>query len=98
PGQPGSRSLTGTEQRISIATVQSAMAKMFQDIVGVVDRVGTAWTALPRLDTLDAALTGLIQTAGASGIKPPAELAHARTLDTSLRGQVHADPLAAEVA
>lgn len=97
PTQPGSRSLTTTVQRTSIARVQSAMASMFQGIVSVVDRVGAAWVALPRLETLDAALTGLIQTAGQSGIKPPPEIAQARNLITALRSQVHADPLAADL-
>src|SRR3982074_3391182 len=69
PGQPGSRTLTGMPvQRTSVAWLQSAMATMYRDIASVVDRVGAAWTALPRLDTLDATLTGLIQTAGQSGI------------------------------
>jgi len=55
PGQPGSRTLTGTPvHMISIARLQSMMATMFHDIASVVDRVCTAWTALPRLDTLDA--------------------------------------------
>jgi hypothetical protein len=98
PDQPGSRTLTGTPvQKTSIAWLQSAMATMYRDIATVVDRVGAAWTALPRLDTLDATLTGLVQTAGQSGIKPPAEIAQARSLITSLRTQVHADPLAADL-
>jgi hypothetical protein len=63
-----------------------------------VDRVCAAWTALPRLDTLDTTLTGLIQTAGGSGIKPPAEIAQARSRIALLRTQVHADPLAADLS
>jgi hypothetical protein len=99
PGQPGSRTLTGTPvQKTSIAWLQSAMATMYRDIASVVDGVCAAWTALPRLDTLDATLTGLTQTAGQSGIKPPAEVAPARSLIASLRTQVHADPLAANLA
>jgi hypothetical protein len=98
PGQPGSRTLAGTPvQKTSIAWLQSAMATMYRDIASVVDRVGAAWTALPRLDTLDATLTGLVQTAGQSGIKPPADIAQTRSLITSLRSQVHADPLAADL-
>jgi hypothetical protein len=98
PGQPGFRTLAGTPvQKTSIAWLQSAMATMYRDIASVVDRVCAAWTALPRLDTLDATLTGLVQTAGQSGIKPPAEVAQARSQITSLRAQVHADPLATDL-
>jgi hypothetical protein len=98
PGQPGSRTLTGIPaQKASIAWLQSAMATMYRDIASVVDRVCAAWTALPRLDTLDATLTGLVQTAGQNGIKAPTEIAQARSLITSLRTQVHADPLAADL-
>jgi len=99
PGQPGSRNLTGTPLRkASIAWLQSTMATMYRDIASVVDRVCAAWTALPRLDTLDATLTGLVQTAGGSGIKPPAEIVLARSRIASLRTQVHADPLAADLS
>jgi hypothetical protein len=99
PGQAGSRTLTGTPlQKTSIARLQSTMATMYRDIASVVDRVCAAWTALPRLDTLDTALTGLIQTAGGSGIKPPAEIAQARSRIALLRTQVHADPLAADLS
>src|SRR3984893_757674 len=98
PGQPGSRTLAGTPvQKTSIAWLQSAMATMYRDIASVVDQVGADWTSLPRLDTLDATLTGLAQTAGQSGIKPPADIAQTRSLTTSLRSQVHADPLAADL-
>ncbi|HEX9313787.1 MAG TPA: hypothetical protein VN986_02960, partial [Actinomycetota bacterium] len=70
PGQVGSRTLTGTPlQKASIAWLQSTMATMYRDIASVVDRVCAAWTALPRLETLDATLTGLVQSAGGSGIK-----------------------------
>src|SRR3989440_582460 len=99
PGQVGSRTLTGTPlQKASIAWLQSAMATMYRDIASVVDRVCAAWTALPRLETLDATLTGLVQSAGGSGIKPPAEIAQARSRIASLRTQVHADPLAADLS
>jgi hypothetical protein len=99
PGQAGSRTLTGTAlQKTSIAGLQSTMATMYRDIASVVDRVCAAWTALPRLDTLDTTLTGLIQTAGGSGIKPPAEIAQARSRIALLRTQVHADPLAADLS
>jgi hypothetical protein len=99
PGQAGSRTLTGTPlQKTSIARLQSTMAMMYRDIASVVDRVSAAWTALPRLDTLDTTLTGLIQTAGGSGIKPPAEIAQARSRIALLRTQVHADPLAADLS
>jgi hypothetical protein len=99
PGQAGSRTLTGTPlQKTSIARLQSTMATMYRDIASVVDRVCAAWTALPRLDTLDTTLTGLIQTAGGSGIKPPAEIAQARSRIALLRTQVHADPLAADLS
>src|SRR2546428_5193790 len=99
PGQVGSRTLTATPlQKTSIARLQSTMATMYRDIASVVDRVCAAWTALPRLDTLDATLTGLIQTAGGNGIKPPADIAQARSLIASLRAQVHADPLAADLS
>src|SRR6266550_4745812 len=99
PAQVGSRTLTGAPlQKTSIAGLQSTMATMYRDIASVVDRVCAAWTALPRLDTLDATLTGLIQTANGSGIKPPAEIALARSRIASLRTQVHADPLAADLS
>src|SRR5260370_5524453 len=99
PGRAGSRTLTGTPlQKTSIARLQSTMATMYRDIASVVDRVCAAWTALPRLDTLDTTLTGLIQTAGGSGIKPPAEIAQARSRIALLRTQVHADPLAADLS
>ena len=99
PAQVGSRTLTGAPlQKTSIARLQSTMATMYRDIASVVDRVCAAWTALPRLDTLDATLTGLIQTAGGSGIKPPAEIAQARSRIALLRTQVHADPLAADLS
>lgn len=99
PGQPGSRTLTGTPlQKASIAWLQSSMATMYRDIASVVDRVCAAWTALPRLEALDATLGGLVQTAGGSGIKPPAEIAQARSRIEVLRTQVHADPLAADLS
>jgi hypothetical protein len=99
PGRPGSRTLTGTPlQKTSIARLQSSMATMYRDIASVVDRVCAAWTALPRLEALDATLTGLVQTAGNTGIRPPAEIAEARTRIASLRTQVHADPLAADLS
>ena len=99
PGQVGSRTLTGTPlQKASIAWLQSTMATMYRDIASVVDRVCAAWTALPRLETLDATLTGLVQSAGGSGIKPPAEIAQARSRIALLRTQVHADPLAADLS
>jgi len=99
PGQVGSRTLTGTPlQKASIAWLQSTMATMYRDIASVVDRVCAAWTALPRLETLDATLTGLVQSAGGSGIKPPAEIVLARSRIASLRTQVHADPLAADLS
>jgi len=99
PGQAGSRTLTGTPlQKTSIAGLQSTMATMYRDIASVVDRVCAAWTALPRLDTLETTLTGLVQTAGGSGIKPPAEIAQARSRIALLRTQVHADPLAADLS
>ncbi|HEY2665622.1 MAG TPA: hypothetical protein VGK51_02150 [Actinomycetota bacterium] len=99
PGRPGSRTLTGTPlQKTSIARLQSSMAEMYRDIASVVDRVCAAWTALPRLEALDATLTGLVQTAGNSGIRPPAEIAEARSRIASLRTQVHADPLAADLS
>jgi len=98
PATPGARTLTTTLRTTSIRWVQTAMATMFQEIVSVVDRVGAAWTALPRLDTFDATLTGLTQTAGNSGIKPPAEIAATRRRIASLRTQLRADPLAADVS
>ena len=113
PGQPGSRNLTGTPLRkASIAWLQSTMATMYRDIASVVDRVCAAWTALPRLDTLDATLTGLIQTASGSGVKPPAEIVLARSrrprlvlMDIQLPGmdgvaalrQLRADPRTAGI-
>src|SRR5438270_1626160 len=98
PGKSGSRTLTGTPlEKTSIARLQSSMATMYRDIASVVDRVCAAWTALPRLDTLETTLTGLVQTAGQNGIKAPTEIAQARSLITSLRTQVHADPLAADL-
>ncbi|HWD72460.1 MAG TPA: hypothetical protein VG779_08030 [Actinomycetota bacterium] len=99
PGQAGSRTLTGTPlQKTSIARLQSSMATMYRDIASVVDRVCAAWTALPRLDSLDTTLTGLVQTAGGTGIQPPAEIAQARSRIALLRTQVHADPLAADLS
>ena len=99
PGQSGSRTLTGTPlQKTSIARLQSTMATMYRDIASVVDRVCAAWTALPRLDTLETTLTSLVQTAGGSGIKPPPEIAQARSRIALLRTQVHADPLAADLS
>src|SRR5437660_9124593 len=99
PGQSGTRTLTGTPlQKTSIARLQSTMATMYRDITSVVDRVCAAWTALPRLDTLETTLTGLVQTAGGSGIKPPPEIAQARSRIALLRTQVHADPLAADLS
>jgi hypothetical protein len=74
------------------------MAEMYRDIASVVDRVCAAWTALPRLEALDATLTGLVQTAGNTGIRPPAEIAQAHSRIASLRTQVHADPLAADLS
>jgi hypothetical protein len=93
------RTLTGPGvQMASVAWIQATMAKLFQEIVSLVDRVGKAWSALPRLDTLDATLTGVVQSAGQSGVKVPAEVAAARIAVANLRAQVKADPLAADVS
>src|SRR5437764_8868568 len=72
PGQSASPTLTGAPvQRVSIAWLQSTMATMYRDLASVVERVCDAWTALPRLDTFDTTLTGLVQTAGQHAITPP---------------------------
>lgn len=98
PTVPVARSLTTSQRMASLAWVQDAMATMFHDVVSVVDRVGAAWAALPRLDALDADLTGLTQSAGQAGLKPPPEAAAARARITDLRGRLRADPLGADPA
>lgn len=97
PSAPGARTLLATQHRTTLAWVQSTMAKMFQDIVSVVDRVGAAWTALPRLESFDATLTGLEQQAAQNGIRPPAEVASARSQIAGLRDVARSDPLGFDV-
>lgn len=96
PTTPVARSLTTTQRVASLAWVQDAMATMFHDVVSVVDRVGAAWGALPRLDALDGDLTGLIQSAGQAGLIAPADVAGARARITDLRDRLRADPLGAD--